>query len=273
MAELAGIEARGRARLVELLRGAGTSLITVDGAVGVLRLPRIQAAKMMARWAAQGWLTRVRRGLYAPVTLRARRPGETVEDPWAVAAEVFKPCYLGGWTAAEYWGFTEQIFRTVVVMSRRPVNRRRLKIQATEFLVKRVAEGRFFGTKTVWRGKTPVLISDPTKTLVDILDDPTIGGGARLAGDMLAAYLAAPARDLGRLVQYAERVGNGAIFKRLGYLLDITRPQAVDQEFLSGLRTRLTWGNAKLDPSLPANRLVTRWRLWVPAPAKEVGRD
>ena len=40
-----------------------------------------------------------------------------LEDPWVIAAQLYGPCYIGGWSAAEYWDLTEQIFRTVVVMT------------------------------------------------------------------------------------------------------------------------------------------------------------
>jgi predicted transcriptional regulator of viral defense system len=61
---------------------------------------------------------------------------------------------------------------------------------------------------------------------------------------------------------YADRLGNGAVFKRLGFVLERVAP--AEKETIDACRGRLTKGNAKLDPSLPAKRLVTAWRLWVP---------
>ena len=54
---------------------------------------------------------------------------------------------------------------------------------------------------------------------------------------------------------------NGAVFKRLGFLLAQTKG---DVKLLDALGERLTTGNAKLDPALPCRRLVTKWRLWIP---------
>ena len=64
------------------------------------------------------------------------------------------------------------------------------------------------------------------------------------------------------LLDYASRLGNGAVFKRLGFLLEKFSP--ADQEAIVQCRERLTTGNAKLDPALETDKLVTRWRLWVP---------
>lgn len=192
----------------------------------------------------------------------ARTAETAIEDPWVIAARVFEPCYVGGWSAAEYWGLTEQIFRTVVIITTRKVSGRRPKIQATEFWIKKVAKSRFFGTKTVWRGRVPVQVSDTTKTVVDLLDDPGTGGGIRTVENILRAYLASSEKDLNRLLEYSRRMKNGAIIKRLGYLLD--RSGFSDSSILSSLRNSLTLGHSKLDPTLPCDKLVTRWRLWVP---------
>jgi len=37
-----------------------------------------------------------------------------------------------------------------------------------------------------------------------------------------------------------------------------------EEETLRACLSGLTKGNAKLDPALPAERLVSKWRLWVP---------
>ena len=261
MIELVGINKKGRERLIGLLRKTGPT-ISVKEASAILGLPPVQTAQFMARWANQGWLVRVRRGLYAPVPLQARRPEDVVADPWIVAARVFVPGYIGGWSAAENWGLTEQIFRTVVVMTTQPWGPRKQRIQDTEFWPRKIPEQQLFGTRAVWREGVQIHLSDSTKTVIDMLDDPAVGGGARMVEDIFKVYLASPEKNLDRLLDYASRMKNGAVDKRLGYLLE--RSGIVEEKILSKVRARLTQGNAKLDPALPASRLVTRWRLWVP---------
>jgi predicted transcriptional regulator of viral defense system len=270
MKTLSGIEKKGRLKLSDVLRKAkGT--VTVEEASAILGLDRVETAKLMARWAEQGWLTRLRRGLYAPVPLEARTVDTPIEDLWVVAERIFKPCYIGGWSAAEYWGLTEQIFRTILVFTTRKFDNRRPKIQGTEFWVKKIGTSRFFGMKTVWRGQVRVQVSDPTKTIVDLLDDPSIVGGARMMENILKSYLASKEKDIKRLLDYADRLKNGAVFKRLGFLLE--RSGFQDSVVLEAFRNRLTRGNAKLDPKLPNDRLITRWRLWVPSNWVENKRD
>ena len=80
--------------------------------------------------------------------------------------------------------------------------------------------------------------------------------------DVFRAYLKSTSKDLPLLVSFAERLGNGAVFKRLGFLLERFVPD--EKATIERCRARISAGNTKLDPSLPAERLVTRWRLWVP---------
>jgi len=104
-------------------------------------------------------------------------------------------------------------------------------------------------------------VSDVHRTIVDILDDPALGGGIQHVADCLAAYLRRDDRDDIKLIGYAERLGNGAVFKRLGFL-------AERQEAGFGLAQlclgHLSTGNAKLDPALANQRLSSKWRLRVP---------
>lgn len=266
MESFGGIGKKARSQLAEILR-KGKSVITVEEAAKILKLPRLQVAKLMARWAKQGWLFRLRRGLYAPVELHARTPDAVAEDPWVIATRIFQPCYISGWSAAEHWGLTEQIFRTVIVLTCQPVGKRKLRVQSTDFWINKIAKSRFFGTKVVWRGQVRIDIADPTKTIVDILNDPAIGGGARMVNDILRAYLSSPDKDVELLLNYANRMKNGAIFKRLGCLLE--RAGVADRSVISKIRNCLTKGNATLDPTIRSRRLVTRWRLWVPANWKD----
>jgi len=217
-------------------------------------------------------MSRVRQGLYVPVPLEARTADVVLEDPWVIAEQLYSPCYIGGWTAAEYWGLTEQIFRTVVVMTTRKPRDRRPKFKGTDFLLKTITASALFGTKAVWRGQVKVNVADPTRTILDMLDDPSLGGGIRPTVDVFRGYVGSDKKDTKLLVQYADRLGNGAVFKRLGFITERYAPN--EQELIAVCRARLTKGNAKIDPALPSDKLVSAWRLWIPSNwAKEKPSD
>ena len=261
MEPLAGIGKIDRERIAAIIRGTkGT--ISVDEAAGILNVASADAAKMLSRWAKKGWMSRVRRGLYIPVPLESKTADVPLEDPWLVAERLFAPCYIGGWSAAEYLDLTEQIFSTVMVMTVQKPRDRSTKIKGTGFMLRSVSQKAMFGLKPVWRGQVKVPVSDPTRTILDMLSDPVLGGGIRSTKDMFINYLRSENKNLELLIEYTERLGNGAVFKRLGFLLEKIAPD--ETETIDQCRSKLTAGNAKLDIKLSADRLITRWRLWVP---------
>lgn len=262
MSEPAAIRftSRSRARLSKVLQAA-KDLVRIEDAVKALTVDRQIAAKTLARWAQQGWLRRVGPGLYAPVPVDALTSEQVLKDPWVLVPALYAPGYIGGWTAAEYWDFTEQLFRSIFVFTAQPFRKKEQSAQGVSFVLKRIPENKIFGSKSVWRGQARVPISDKHRTIVDFLADPESGGGIRHVESCLWKYLKDSEADTKVLVQYAERLGNGAVFKRLGFLLSQKPGNEALEDFC---RKRLTQGNAKLDPALPSARLVKAWRLWIP---------
>jgi predicted transcriptional regulator of viral defense system len=223
-------------------------------------LPVDRARKLLSYLARRGWLSRVRRGLYVAVPLDARRSGEWVEDAWVVADRVFSPCYIGGWSACEHWDLTDQVFRTILVVTAKKVRDREPVIQGTPFRVTVRSDDKLFGTTPVWREQVRVQVSDPTRTVVDMLDDPTLGGGMRNIADIVHEYLNGEHRDDGLLVEYADRLGNRAVFKRLGFVLEHLDVEA--PALLAACLERRSTGLVDLDPSVDAKgRIVRRWGI------------
>ncbi len=261
MQTISGLGKIERERLAALIRGTkGT--VSVQEAAGILRVSPSEASKMLSKWASKGWLSRVRQGLYVPVPIESRTADVPLEDPWIIADRLYSLCYIGGWSAAEYWGLTEQIFRTVVVMTTRKPRDRNPIIKGIGFLLRTVSEKMMFGLNPVWRGQVKISVSDPTRTVLDMMSDPQLGGGIRSTIDMFRNYLESKNKKMDLLIEYADRLGNGSVFKRLGFLLEQFAQD--DQSTIKLCQTRLTKGNSKLDSKLPAGKLVTRWRLWIP---------
>lgn len=254
-----GLGPENRERLGVLHR-ALPGPFTAEDAATALEVRQDEAARIVGYLASKGWVSRVRRGLFNVVPLEAEVPEAWRADAWLVAARVFTPCYIGGWSACEHWGLTEQLFRSVLVMSAAPQRNAAVTIQGTEFRVASRQQKALFGTRKAWRGRESVDVSDPTKTIVDVLDDPSIGGGIRTVADVLDEYVSGSHRDDGRLVSYADQLGNRAVFKRLGYLLETLGLDAGEL-----VATCLSWrsaGLAKLDPSIRSpGRITKRWGL------------
>ena len=251
---------RGRAQLVQVLSTAG-DVIHVDDVVIALQLDRTGAAQRLSRWAEQGWLRRVGRGAYVAASIDTMGSDRVLDDPWVLVPALFAPAYIGGRTAAEHWDLTEQIFKDIFVMTAQPVRQKRQERHGTLFSLKHIDERKIFGMKNVWRHQTRVPVSDVHRTIIDMLDAPAIGGGIQHVADCLAAYLRRDDRDDKKLVDYAMGLGNGAVFKRLGFLAEHFPGGA---ELGRLCEQHLSGGHAKLDPVQDGTVVVTKWRLRVP---------
>ena len=97
--------------------------------------------------------------------------------------------------------------------------------------------------------------------MIDMLDDPAIGGGIRHVSDCLETYFSENKGTAEELLSVGERLDNGAVFKRLGFLAE---RRGGPEQLIEGCRKRLTTGNAKLDPNVPGRKLIKRWRVLVP---------
>lgn len=251
---------QNRVTLAKVL-SSSKDVITIADVMKALGTSRHEAAQRLSRWMEQGWLHRVGRGTYVPVALDTMGAQQALDDPWVMIPALFDPAYVAGRTAAEHWDLTEQIFKDIVVVTGKAVRQKNQLRHGTRILLKHFDTKKIFGTKTVWRHRTKVAVSDIHRTIVDMLDDPALGGGIQHVADCLTSYLKRRDRNDQTLIEYADRLGNGAVFKRLGFLAE----QQKDITQLADLcKARLSTGLAKLDPALSAERINSRWKLRLP---------
>lgn len=260
---------RDRRALRELARNARGGIIALGRASEVLGVPTQTASATLSGLARRGWLKRLRRGLYLVLPLEAEaRTSGVVDDPWLLAMVLFSPGYVAGWSAAEHWGLTEQIFRSTFVATNARVKRVRFNVTGMEFHLAQVSRRRLEGVTTIWRGTERVPVSNPERTIADALVNPAWVGGIRHLADILRAHHESAAWRPAKLLAALDAIGTGAAFKRLGYLADAL---ALDSRaILDAATDRKTTGITKLDPAIHARgHLLKRWGLWVNAAVEE----
>ena len=251
---------QGRQKLVRVLSAAG-DVILIEDVVGTLQVGRTAAAQRLSRWVEQGLLNRVGRGAYVAASFDPKGSNRILDDPWVLVPALFAPAYIGGRTAAAHWELIKQISEDVVVMTARPLRLTREERQSVRFLLKHQDEQKLFGTTIVWRYQTRVPVSDVHRTMIDMLADPSVGGGIQHVADCLAAYLRRDDRNDETLVDYAVRLGNRAVFKRLGFLAERL---GAGEKLVGPCKRHLSGGHAKLDPARPGPSVVSKWRLRMP---------
>jgi len=251
---------RAHRELLSKLHRECSSPFYVGDAAKALNVPRLRAARLLAHWASRGWLSRIRRGVYITVPLDAVNPSEWKEDPGVVAHSLYSPCYIGGWTAAEHWGLTEQIFSDTVVFTASNVRTRTPIIKGMKYLITVIPEGKLFGLRSVWRENTRISVSDPARTIADMLDNPRFGGGIKHVAEMIAEFFDGEHRNDDKLIEYVRSLGNRTICKRLGFILEHMSIDA--PSILPFCAENISAGYSKLDPTVRTRgRLVRKWNL------------
>lgn len=259
----AGLTAANREVLAQLRRSLSGPFTTTQAAAAADLAPE-RASRLLRHLVAQGWLTRVRRGLYAAVPIEAEDAETWRVDPWAIAATALAPSYIGGWTALHHWDLTDQLFATTVVVTGRPVPNRDTEIGGARFELRHRPADALFGTRSAWREGIPVQVSDPERTIIDCLDDPSLGGGVRHVAEALTQWHDTPRANSNQMIAYGDRLGNRTVFKRLGLLLEVLSIE--DPGLIEACHMRVSSGVSLLDPERAANGpITTRWNLRVNA--------
>ncbi|MGA2084035.1 MAG: type IV toxin-antitoxin system AbiEi family antitoxin [Terracidiphilus sp.] len=259
------VRSNRRLVLAKLSRAAKSGLISVPNAAKALNVSASEAAIRLASLMRGGWAKRIRRGLYMILPSEIE-PGQASapEDAWILAVEAFSPCYIGGWSAAEHWGLTEQMFRSTLIVTSAPIRSSSVTLANHEFRLFKVPRARLSGTVSIWRGSTTVLVSSRERTIVDCLRAPQLCGGIRHLAHMMNVYWELPEKNMEKLLKEATTSANGAAWKRLGYLSELLwhgseRVQQLAKQHISA-------GYSLLDPDIKQpGKLLRRWNLKINA--------
>jgi predicted transcriptional regulator of viral defense system len=259
MRKALGIEEEKR-KLLDSLHRFGKNLFSISEAAKIMGISPEKARITLAYFSRRGWLARVKPGLYISVPLGSINPQEYKENPWIVANRVFSPCYIAGCSAAGHWGLTDQIFNTVFVCTGKVFRKKSVRIQGVDYLLKLKRD--LGHTKISWIENVKTQISDPTMTIIDVLEDPRFGGGMRLVSEVVFNYFTSEHYNENSLLQYLDESKNRTVLKRLGYILEIMGITA--PEIIRACLKKISTGYSVLDPSIKNKGIYnSHWRLRV----------
>jgi predicted transcriptional regulator of viral defense system len=219
------------------------------------------ARRALSRLERGGWLKRIERGLYMLVPLSAGPERVWSEDALVIGARLVTPSAIAYWSALRFWNLTEQIPATVFVQSPQRKLARVLTLDGVRYRIVKIAGRRFFGlTERAISGQN-VPVAGREKTVADCADRPELCGGAWQLAQALRDHWSE--FDWPALDETLARFASGAVYKRLGYLIEaLDLPITARGARLADWRQRLTAGIALLDPDAGAAGPVrTRWRI------------
>ncbi|MEW6114370.1 MAG: type IV toxin-antitoxin system AbiEi family antitoxin, partial [Thermodesulfobacteriota bacterium] len=230
----------------------------------VLGEPVGNVSKLLSDLRRRRWVVPVERGKYLLLPLESGAKVSWPINELVLASTLVSPYYVSFWTAIHYYGHTDQVPRTVFVATTR--RKGSIELSGRRFQFVKLAGYKFFGYQQVWVEADRVHVASPEKLLVDCLDLPKYSGGIVEVSKFL--WRTRDTMDWSRVLEYCTRMRNGAISKRLGFLLEFfsIRPDVVER-----LQSVLSAGYALLDPTLPKSGPYScRWRLQVNVPEQEI---
>jgi len=232
-------------RLLSRLAAEGHQIISVDDIETTLRSLRTPPGEIASRLTEKGWLDRLFPGTYLIIPLAAGEKSMYTTHEYLIAAHVAEPMYIGYYSALSHHGLTEQVPRTVYVVT--PTRAQSREIHGVPYRVTTVTGRKFFGTTPTSIEGTTIQVSDLEKTLVDCADHPGFCGGIR---ELACAMRAADEQGCSweTVGEYLERLDNGAATKRIVYLAD---QLGIGLPTREGLVASFTSGYSLLDPTRP----------------------
>jgi predicted transcriptional regulator of viral defense system len=218
------------------------------------------AAKIMSSLIKKKWVLPLKRGLYAivPLDVGVRGADSFIIHNFVIASKLVEPYYIGYWSALNYYGFSEQIPRTTFVATTKA--KMPLNILTADYCFVKLKKKKFFGFDEIEIEGWKVSVSNPENTIADCLDRPEHTGGIDEVAK--AVYFNHGEMDLRKVYLYGEKMGNGTILKRLGYILDVSGHLDKYADIFS--RFQPSKGYPALDPvATRKGRYNSKWGLLV----------
>jgi predicted transcriptional regulator of viral defense system len=247
------------ARLLTALYDRSQSTFTLAEAAKITGLSPHLTSSLLHKAARRGLVYRLKPGLFTIVPVELGSSVEHTGNPYMVAQRLAgeAPCFISHASAMEIHRMVTQPPLVVFASSTKRIPVRTLHGTAFRFVF--IKPEHFFGTANHWVTKQETVhVSDLERTVIDGLRQPEYCGGVTDVAKGL--WMRHQDMQATKLVDYARRLGIGAVIRRLGYLLELYR--VVPENDLVALRKSLTETYVPLDPMLPREGpYLKRWRL------------
>src|SRR3989344_5994970 len=199
-------------RLLSELAENNKTIFKVDDAVKILQEKKSSATKLLHDLTINKWLFRLSRGKYLILPLEAGVKPEFTEHEFIIASNLITPSYISYWSALNYYGFTEQVSKTIFVATTK--RKREMNLLGLKIKFVTIKKDKFFGFKKILVNNRPVNIAEKEKVIIDCIDFPRNCGG--IVEVIKAIDSAKDELDLKKLEDYTTKMKNQAVINRLG---------------------------------------------------------
>lgn len=236
------------------------NILTFEDALKISNLSRESLRVFLLRLEKRGIIERIEKGKYLIIPLGAEKGKYTLHE-FVIGSTLVEPCSIAYWSALNYYGLTEQIPTTVFLQTTARKKNQDIKVFGVKYQIIKIKKEKIFGIRKEWIEETQINITDKEKTIIDCLDKPQYAGGII----EVAKALKNNKFNQRTLQNYAQRIGNSGVIRRLGYLCE-----------LLNIKIKLPKLNIRnyllLDPTMPnKGPKSAKWRLIINLDEKVLG--
>lgn len=240
------------------LAQSGKTVFTFEDAMKVSHYSSEMLRLTLHNLKKSKWIDRIEKGKYIIIPLEAGPEGLYTEHEFVIASFLVNPYAISYWSALNFYGFTEQIPRTVYISTTRRKKKRQKEVFGIIYKFIVLRETKFLGIRKIWIENRQINITDKEKTIVDCLDHPEYCGGIIEAAKGL--WEGRENLDPEKILDYVERMNNATIFKRLGFLSELL--EIPWRKSCKKWEERISKGYSLLDPTMPKKgRYDSKWKL------------
>jgi predicted transcriptional regulator of viral defense system len=195
--------------IIKILSNEGKRIFHIADAQEVCseNLPAIR--KYLHYLTQEGWLSRVKPGVYA-----IQMPGSQPLHEFEVAMALVQPAAISHWSAMSYYNLTDQISRQVYITTTHGGG---FPVFGLIYQIMKTNPSRFFGHIKIWINDQKILITDKERTLIDGLLSPQYCGGF---DEVISGFQRASGQiDIKKIIEYAFKLDR-VIPRRLGWILE-----------------------------------------------------
>lgn len=246
-------------RLFTALASRGRIVFSIEEAQKISGKGYPATQQALLRLTKAGWLVKLGAGKYAIVLPSAGEDAVPEANRLVIARELIgvAPYYISHDSALEIHNMLTRPVTNVTISTPRRLKSRTILNVPYRFITTKPKD--MWGYALVWTSADEqVQVSDPERTILDGLARPDLCAGvSEVATGLL---IRKDDLDWKKLIEYSQRMGNQAVAKRLGYLLEfygLGTPAT-----LTSLQKLVGPSYALLDPLLPEEgHYLARWRL------------
>ncbi len=249
-------------RRIDLLNSLAKkgNTFTSNDALKISNLSTKSVQKVLYRLQQSGAIERIEKGKYLIIPLGAEKGKYTLHE-FVIGSLLVEPYSIAYWSALNYYGLTEQIPTTVFIQTITRKFNTNPNVFGVQYKIIKIKKEKIFGIRKEWIEETQINITDKEKTIIDCLDKPQYCGGII----EVAKALKNNKFNQKKLQNYAKRIGNSGVLRRLGYLCELLNIKIK----LPKLNTR---NYLLLDPTMPEKGSKSaKWRLIINLDEKVLG--